>query len=64
MPQDLTDCESNIGSGNGLVPSGTKPLSEPMLIKLNVIMASFGSSELILFHLEAVMYMEKQGRID
>ena len=24
----------NIGSGNGLVPSGNKPLPEPMLIKI------------------------------
>ena len=30
MPQDLTDYV-NIGSGNGLVPSGNKPLPEPML---------------------------------
>ena len=26
----------NIGSGNGLVPSGTKPLPEPMSIKFYV----------------------------
>ena len=32
MPQDLTDDKVNIGSGNGLVPSGNKPLPEPMLI--------------------------------
>ena len=31
MPQDLTDDEVNIGSGSGLVPSGNKPLPEPML---------------------------------
>ena len=36
MPQDLTD--DNIGSGNGLVPSGNKPLPEPVLTKIsNVI---------------------------
>ena len=29
MPQKLTD--DNIVSGNGLVPSGNKPLPEPML---------------------------------
>ena len=28
---DLIDNKSNIGSGNGLVPSGNKPLTEPML---------------------------------
>ena len=32
----------NIGSGNGLVPSGNKPLPEPMLTKL----ASLGHNEL------------------
>ena len=32
MPQDLTD-DVNIGSGNVLVLSGTKPLLEPMLTK-------------------------------
>ena len=33
MPQDLTDDKSavNIGLGNGLVPSGNKPLPEPVL---------------------------------
>ena len=30
MPLDLT---VNIGSGNSLVPSGNKPLPEPMLIQ-------------------------------
>ena len=30
MPQDLTD---DIGSGNGLVPSGYKPLPEPIRTK-------------------------------
>ena len=28
----------NIGSGNGLVPSGTKPLPEPMLTQIYVAM--------------------------
>ena len=28
----------NIGSGNGLVPEGTKPLPEPMLIIINDIL--------------------------
>ena len=28
-----------IGSGNGLVPSGIKPLSEPMLILIHVYVA-------------------------
>ena len=36
MPQDLTDDKSNIGSGNGLVPSGNKPLPEPMLTQIYV----------------------------
>ena len=31
MPQDLIDDEVNIGSGNGLVPLGNKPIPEPML---------------------------------
>ena len=29
--------DDNIGSGNGLEPSGTKPLPEPMLIQIYVI---------------------------
>ena len=33
MPLDLTDY---IGSGNGLVPSGDKPLPEPMLTQIYV----------------------------
>ena len=37
MPLDLTDDKSvNIGSGNGLVPSGNKPLPEPMLNQISV----------------------------
>ena len=38
MPWDLTDDKStvNIGSGNGLVPSGNKPLPEPMLTQISV----------------------------
>ena len=35
MPQELTD-DVNIGSGNGLVPSGNKPLPEPMLTQIYV----------------------------
>ena len=35
MPQYLTDV--NIGSGNGLVPSGNKPLPEPMLTQIYVV---------------------------
>ena len=30
----------NIGSGNGLVPSGNKPLPEPMLTQINVAKCS------------------------
>ena len=40
----------NIGSGNGLVPSGNKPLPEPMLTQIHVAcdhMASLGHIELI-----------------
>ena len=36
MPLDLTDDKVKIGSGNGLVPLGNKPLPEPMLIQINV----------------------------
>ena len=38
MPLDLTDDKSNIGSGNGLVPSGNKPLPKPMLTQFLVAM--------------------------
>ena len=33
---DLPDDEVNIGSGNGLVPSGSKPLPEPVLTQFSV----------------------------
>ena len=36
MPLDLADDLVNIGSGNGLVPSGNKPLPEPMLTQIYV----------------------------
>ena len=36
MPLDLTYDLVNIGSGNGLVPSGNKPLPEPALTKIFV----------------------------
>ena len=36
MPLDLTDDKVNIGSGNGLVSSGNKPLPEPMLTQIYV----------------------------
>ena len=36
MSLDLTDDQVNIGSGNGLVPSGNKPLPEPMLTQIAV----------------------------
>ena len=45
MPQDLTD-DVNIGSGNGLVPSGNKPLPEPMLTPHWRIHAALGGDEL------------------
>ena len=33
---DVSHLRVNIGSGNGLVPSGNKPLPEPMLTQLYV----------------------------
>ena len=36
VPQNPCLWEFNIGSGNGLVPSGNKPLPEPILIKISV----------------------------
>ena len=36
MLQDLTDDQVIIGSGNGLVPDGTKPLPEPMFTQIYV----------------------------
>ena len=36
MLLDLTDNQVNIGSGNGLVLSGNKPLPEPMLTQICV----------------------------
>ena len=36
MSLDFTDSFTvNIGSGNGLVPSGNKPLPEPMLTQIS-----------------------------
>ena len=36
MPEDLIDgLQVSIGSGNGLVPSGNKPLPEPVLKKIS-----------------------------
>ena len=35
MLQDLTD-DVKIGSANGMVPSGNKPLPEPMLTQIYV----------------------------
>ena len=39
MPKDSENTfdDVNIGSGNGLVPSGSKPLPEPMLFQINVV---------------------------
>ena len=34
---DAYDLKSTLGSGNGLVPWGTKPLPEPMLTQIYVI---------------------------
>ena len=38
----------NIGSGNGLVPAGNKPLPEPILTQIYVIMSSLGHNKLTL----------------
>ena len=47
--KDANNIESlKIGSGNGLVPSGNKSLSEPILTNIVVtIMGSLGGNELI-----------------
>ena len=44
----------NIVSGNGLVPSGNKPLPEPMLTQFYVSLASLGHNELTLIMLNVV----------
>ena len=46
---DLTHDQVKIGSGNGLVALGNKPLAEPMLTKIfvAVYMASPGHNELV-----------------
>ena len=36
MPQDLMISQVNTGSGNGLVLSGNKPLTEPILTQIYV----------------------------
>ena len=36
MPEDFIDGEVNIGSGNGLVPSGNNPLPEPVLTRCQI----------------------------
>ena len=46
MSLDFTDKSVNIGSGNGLVPSGTKPLPEPILTQICRHMVSLGRNEL------------------
>ena len=38
--------EVNIGAGNGLVPSGNKPLPEPMLIQIYVVIRHHKATEL------------------
>ena len=37
MTLDLTDDKSTLAQVNGLVPSGNKPLPEPMLIQIYVV---------------------------
>ena len=39
-------CEVNIGSGNDLVPSGNKPLPEPMLTQIIDTFTSLGPNVL------------------
>ena len=36
MSQDITDDSSTFGSGNGLLPDGTKPLLQPISTKFYV----------------------------
>ena len=58
VPQNSID--ENIGSANGLVPWGNKPLLEPMLSKICVAIVSLGISELsivvYLMYLLLVLY--------
>ena len=46
MSLAFTNDRVNIGSGNGLVPSGSKPLPEPMLTHICRHMVSLGHNEL------------------
>ena len=52
--------EVNIGAGNGLVPSGNKPLPKPMLTQIyGVTGASLGQNELkshLVFYIGFVVY--------
>ena len=48
----------NIGSGNGVVPSGTKPLPEPMLTRSVHLMASLGHNELTIHLLNCLEEMQ------
>ena len=45
MPQNLTNEQANIGLGNGLMLSGSKPLAEPMLTPFYVTAKSLGHNE-------------------
>ena len=53
--------EVNIGSGSGFVPSGNKPLPEPMLTQLYVAIASLGHNELMLSGLYQVKEIKKRN---
>ena len=50
MTQDLTDDKSNIGSGNGLVPSGNKPLSRPSVLNQIYVAVVSSGTEVVVCH--------------
>ena len=45
MPQNLTNEQVNIGLGNGLMLSSSKPLPEPMLIPIYALANSLRHNE-------------------
>ena len=57
MPQDLICDKSNIGYGNGLVPSGNKPLPNPILAKL--YKCNFGQASECYWKIDTCIYSNK-----
>ena len=49
-----TGISVNIGSGNGLVPNGTKPLSEPMLAYYQ----SNSSEQIAIFNQNRIIFIQ------